>query len=60
MADDPPRRLIPWGKFPETDESLWAELAAVTRRAIIPGTFVQIYKTHPTLQALLNRAKTDG
>lgn len=34
-----------------------AQLAALTRRAVIPSVFVQIYQTHPLLSLLLTNAQ---
>ena len=36
--------------------AIGAQLAAITRRAVIPTVFVQIYNTHPLLSLLLSNA----
>ena len=37
--------------------SLGAQLAAITRRAVIPSVFVQIYQSHPLLSLFMSNAK---
>jgi hypothetical protein len=37
--------------------SLGAQLAALTRRAVIPSVYVQVYQSHPLLSAFLGNAK---
>jgi hypothetical protein len=37
--------------------SLGAQLTAITRRAVIPSVFVQIYQSHPLLSLLLQNAQ---
>jgi len=37
--------------------ALGAQLAAITRRAVIPSVFVQIYQAHPLLSLLLQNAQ---
>lgn len=38
--------------------ALGAQLQALTRRAVVPSVFVQIYQTHPVLSAFLANAQT--
>jgi len=38
--------------------ALGAQLQALTRRAVVPSVFVQIYQTHPVLSAFLSNAQT--
>lgn len=35
---------------------VWEELAAITRRAFVPGILVQTYQAHPLMEALAQRA----
>ena len=37
--------------------SLGAQLTAITRAAVIPSLFVQIYQSHPLLSLLLQNAQ---
>ena len=37
--------------------ALGAQLQAITRRAVVPSVFVQIYQTHPVLSAFLSNAR---
>jgi len=41
--------------FPEP-APIWDELVNITRRAFLPSAMVQIYRTHPVLQAIFNAA----
>lgn len=49
-------RSYPWGSFPD-NPTIWGELAEITRRAVVPHAFVQIYTTSPLMAGLFNAAK---
>ena len=56
MAGFPSTIVAPVSGGISPSGAIGAQLAAITRRAVVPTVFVQIYQTHPLLSLLLSNA----
>lgn len=57
MAGFPSSIVSPVSSGITPSGAIGAQLSAITRRAVVPSVFVQIYQTHPLLSLLLSNAQ---